>query len=220
MLLNKVHAFSHVYTQDNMADSEEKQENNDLSPPTSCSHDSDTEVVLHREVLDSCLSPDEEQGNGEKFDPGFEYWRSKSNPADLEKDSHIESIEDKCSSRRDDREKSARNESTATANSDLLDSGRNVIKEPLPKINKTLESHVDKSPEMEFRHRYFNNDRLNPHDEQTRVVHNNESLPESAESEAQSCKTDEEGPVVREEASEQRFQDEVKSKSLKFVGTG
>ena len=207
-----------LHTDNNMVDSEEKQETNDLSPPISYSHDSGTEVVLHREVLDSCLSPDEE-GNGEKFDPGFENWRWKSNPADFEKDSHIESIEDKCSSSKDEKAKSARNESTGRADSDLLDSGRNVIKEPLTKINKTLESHVDKSPEMEFRHRYCNNERLNPLDEQTRVIQNNEGLPELAEPEAQSSKKDEEGPVIREEASEQRIQDEVKSTSLKFVDT-
>ena len=84
-----------------MADDVEEQENGEFSLPSPCLHDSDTEVVLHREVLDSGLNPDGEINCGicGKIRSWFRNWSWKpsspvDNTFDLDKDSHIESIED------------------------------------------------------------------------------------------------------------------------------
>ena len=200
-----------------MADDVEEQENGEFSLPSPCLHDSDTEVVLHREVLDSGLNPDGEINveSVEKFDHGFENWSWKpsspvDNTFDLDKDSHIESIEDESTTSGD--EKSATNENLGRTDSAVFDSEGIIENEPLTKT-LVLESHVDKSPDMEFRHRYSNNDRLTPRDEETRVLlQNSDHSSEVVEHISKSYKKAEEGPSAKEEASEQRLQDGTKSK--------
>ena len=200
---------------------EEKDDNSSLPVPSS--HDSDTEIVLRREVLDnSCLSPNEESSGEsvDKFDHGLENWRWKPNSPDpvekkfdLDRDSHIESIEDKCNASRD--EKCARNEGVRRPVSAVLDSGKITENEPL---RKTLEAYVDKSPEMEFRHRYSNNDKISTREEETRVIHGSEHVSELVEPEAKSYKKADEDTSIREEASEQRIQDDHDMKSKRVQG--
>ena len=214
---------SHVHKDDNMADPVEEQGDDNFSLPAPSSRDSDTEVVLRREVLDSFLSPNEESSGElvDKFDHGLENWRWKPNsPVELEKtfyldgDSHIESIEDKCNDSRD--EKSARTSGVQRTDSAVLDSEKVTEN---GRLRKTLESHVDKSPEMEFRHRYSNNDKLSSREEEARVIHSSEHVDELVEPEAKSYKKDEEDPSIREEASEQRIQDDhdLKSKGSRIA---
>ena len=205
-----------------MADPAEEKADDKFSLPIPSSHDSDTEIVLRREVLDSCLSPNEESSGEsvDKFDHGLENWRWKPNTPDpvektfdLDRDSHIESVEDKCNANRD--EKCAGNEGVRRPDSAALDSGKITENEPL---RKTLESHVDKSPEMEFRHRYSNNDRLSSREEETRVIHGSEHVSELVEPEVKSYKKADEDPSIREEASEQRLQEDHDMKSKRVQG--
>lgn len=206
---------------ENMADPVEEKDDN-FSLPVPSSHDSGTEIVLRREVLDSCLSPNEESSGEsvDKFDHGLENWRWKPNTPDpvektfdLDRDNHIGSKKDKCSATRD--EKCARNESVRRTDSAVLDSGKITENEPL---RKTIESHVDKSPEMEFRHRYSNNDRLSSREEETRVIHGSEHVSELVEPEVKSYKKADEDSSIREEASEQRIQDDHDMKSKRVQG--
>ena len=198
-----------------MGDHVEEQENHDfsLSP---CPNDSDTEVVLRREIFDSCLNPEDDiKGESvKKFDHDFENWKWKptsleNNTFDLDKDSHIENIVDK--SNTDGNEKCVRNENLESTGSVVLDSKVIIQNEPL--YSKSLEPQVaDKSPEMEFRHRYSNSDRLSSRDEESRVVQSIDHSSEAIEPKAKSYKKVEEDPLIREEASEVKFHENVKSK--------
>ena len=201
--------------QEKMAD--QGQGSHDFSPPSPCSHGPDTEVVIRREVLDSCLNTENEiKGETvENFDSGFEKWRWEptspppvNDTFDLDKDSHIDTIEDKSTANRN--EQSARNDNRTGKNPGVLDSEGIFQNEP---VSKTLESHVNKSPGMEFRHRYANNDRMSSQEEETKVLQSNDHISELVEPKTKSYNKAEEFPsVIKEEASEQRLQDDVKSK--------
>jgi len=193
------------------------QESHDFSLPSPCSHGPDTEVVIHREVLDSCLNTENEiKGETvENFDSGFEKWRWEptspppvSDTFDLDKDSHIDTIEEKSTA--SGNEQSARNDNRRGNNPGALDSEGIFQNEP---VTKTLESHVNKSPGMQFRHRYSNNDRMSLQEEETKVLQSNDHISELVEPKTKSYNKAEEFPsVIKEEASEQRLQDDVKSK--------
>ena len=211
-----------VSKDDNMADDVEKeeQESCDFSSATLNLHSSDTEVVIRREVFDSCSNLDDEKNekSTEKInhDLESESWRWTptsfvNNSDDLDKDSHIESVVDK--STFSENEKSIKNEDLERTSSTMFNSKGFIQTET---VTKLLESQVtERSPDMEFRHRYSTNERLSARDEETRVLQSNENSSEAVEAVEPSRKSHnkvEECPVINEEASEQDLHGSVRSK--------
>lgn len=207
---------------DNMADDVEKeeQESCDFSSATLNLHGSDTEVVIRREVFDSCSNLDDEKNekSTEKSNPDLESesWRWTptsfvNNSDDLDKDSHIESVVDK--STFSENEKCIKNEDLERTSSTMFNS-KGLIQTDT--VTKLLESQVTgRSPDMEFRNRYSTNERLSARDEETRVLQSNENSSEAVEVVEPSRRSHnkvEECPVIKEEASEQDLHDGVKSK--------
>lgn len=208
---------------DNMADDveKEKQESCDFSSVTLSLHGSDTEVVIRREVFDSCSNPDGEKNekSTEKINPNLEgeSWRWTptsfvNNSDDLDKDCHIESVVDR-STFYSENEKCIKNERLERASSTMFNSKELIQTET---VTKVLESQVtERSPDMEFRHRYSANERLSTRDEETRVLQSNDNSSEAVEVVEPSRKSHskvEESPVIKEEASEQDLHDGVRSK--------
>ena len=211
-----------VSKDDNMADDVEKeeQESCDFSSATLNLHGSDTEVVIRREVFDSCsnLGDEKNEKSTEKINPDLESesWRWTptsfvNNSDDLDKDSHIESVVDK--STFSENEKCIKNEDLERTSSTMFNSKGLIQTE---NVTKLLESRVtERSPDMEFRHRYSTNERLNKRDEETRVLQSNDNSSEAVEVVEPSRKSHnkvEESPVIKEEASEQDLHDGVRSK--------
>ena len=211
-----------VSKDDNMADDVEKeeQESCDFSSATLNLHSSDTEVVIRREVFDSCSNLDDEKNekSTEKInhDLESESWRWTptsfvNNSDDLDKDSHIESVVDK--STFSENEKCVKNEDLERTSSTMLNSKGLIQTE---NVTKLLESRVtERSPDMEFRHRYSTNERLSKRDEETKVLQSNDNSSEAVEVVEPSRKSHnkvEESPVIKEEASEQDLHDGVRSK--------
>ena len=211
-----------VSKDDNMADDVEKeeQESCDFSSATLNLHSSDTEVVIRREVFDSCSNLDDEKNekSTEKINPDLESesWRwtptsFANNSDDLEKDSHIESVVDK--STFSENEKCIKNEDLERTSSTMFNSEGLIQTET---VTKLLESQVtERSPDMEFRHRYSTNERLSARDQETRVLQSNDNSSEDVEVVEPSRKSHnkvEESPVLKEEASEQDLHDGVRSK--------
>ena len=211
-----------VSKDDNMADDveKEKQESCDFSSVTLNLHGSDTEVVIHREVFDSCSNLDDEKNekSTEKINPDLESesWRWTptsfvNNSDDLDKDSHIESVVDK--STFSENEKCIKNEDLERTSSTMFNSKGLIQTET---VTKLLESQVtERSPDMEFRHRYSTNERLSARDEETRVLQSNDNSSGAVEVVEPSRKSHskvEESPVIKEEASEQDLHDGVRSK--------
>ena len=211
-----------VSKDDNMADDveKEKQESCDFSSATLNLRGSDTEVVIRREVFDSCSNLDDEKNekSTEKINPDLESesWRWTptsfvNNSDDLDKDSHIESVVDK--STFSENEKCTKNEDLERTSSTMFNSKGLIQTET---VTKLLESQVtERSPDMEFRHRYSTNERLSARDEETRVLQSNENSSEAVEVVEPSRKSHnkvEECPVINEEASEQDLHDSVRSK--------
>ena len=204
---------------DNMADDVEKenQESCDFSSATLNLHGSDTEFVIRREVFDSCSNLDDEKST-EKINPDLESeswrWTPRSfvkNSDDLDKDSHIESVVDKSTFR--ENEKCIKSEDLERTSSSMFSSKGLIQTET---VTKLLELQVsERSPDMEFRHRYSTNERLSARDEETRVLQSNENSSEAVEVVEPSRKSHnkvEESPVIKEEASEQDLHDGVRSK--------
>ena len=211
-----------VSKDDNMADDVEKeeQESCDFSSATLNLHGSDTEVVIRREVFDSCSNLDDEKNekSTEKSNPDLESesWRWTptsfvNNSDDLDKDSHIESVVDK--STFSENEKCTKNEDLERTSSTMFNSKGLIQTET---VTKLLESQVtERSPDMEFRHRYSTNERLSARDQETRVLQSNENSSEDVKVVEPSRKSHnkvEENPVIKEEASEQDLHDGVRSK--------
>ena len=211
-----------VSKDDNMADDVEKeeQESCDFSSATLNLHGSDTEVVIFREVFDSCSNPDDEKNEKctEKINHDLEgeSWRWTptsfvNNSDDLDKDSHIESVVDK--STFSENEKCTKNEDLERTSSTMFNSKGLIQTET---VTKLLESQVtERSPDMEFRHRYSTNERLSARDQETRVLQSNENSSEDVKVVEPSRKSHnkvEENPVIKEEASEQDLHDGVRSK--------
>lgn len=211
-----------VSKDDNMADDveKEKQESCDFSSATLNLHGSDTEVVIRREVFDSCSNLDDEKNekSTEKINPDLESesWRWTptsfvNNSDDLDKDSHIESVVDK--STFSENEKCTKNEDLERTSSTMFNSKGLIQTET---VTKLLKSQVtERSPDMEFRHRYSTNERLSARDQETRVLQSNDNFSEDVEVVEPSRKSHnkvEENPVIKEEASEQDLHDGVRSK--------
>ena len=211
-----------VSKDDNMADDveKEKQESCDFSSATLNLRGSDTEVVIRREVFDSCSNLDDEKNekSTEKINPDLESesWRWTptsfvNNSDDLDKDSHIESVVDK--STFSENEKCTKNEDLERTSSTMFNSKGLIQTET---VTKLLESQVtERSPDMEFRHRYSTNERLSARDQETRVLQSNENSSEDVKVVEPSRKSHnkvEENPVIKEEASEQDLHDGVRSK--------
>ena len=211
-----------VSKDDNMADDveKEKQESCDFSSATLNLRGSDTEVVIRREVFDSCSNLDDEKNekSTEKINPDLESesWRWTptsfvNNSDDLGKDSHIESVVDK--STFSENEKCTKNEDLERTSSTMFNSKGLIQTET---VTKLLESQVtERSPDMEFRHRYSTNERLSARDQETRVLQSNENSSEDVKVVEPSRKSHnkvEENPVIKEEASEQDLHDGVRSK--------
>lgn len=211
-----------VSKDDNMADDveKEKQESCDFSSATLNLRGSDTEVVIRREVFDSCSNLDDEKNekSTEKINPDLESesWRWTptsfvNNSDDLDKDSHIESVVDK--STFSENEKCTKNEDLERTSSTMFNSKGLIQTET---VTKLLESQVtERSPDMEFRHRYSANERLSARDQETRVLQSNDNSSEDVEVVEPSRKSHnkvEENPVIKEEASEQDLHDGVRSK--------
>lgn len=198
----------------------EKQESCDFSSATLNLRGSDTEVVIRREVFDSCSNLDDEKNekSTEKINPDLESesWRWTptsfvNNSDDLGKDSHIESVVDK--STFSENEKCTKNEDLERTSSTMFNSKGLIQTET---VTKLLESQVtERSPDMEFRHRYSTNERLSARDQETRVLQSNENSSEDVKVVEPSRKSHnkvEENPVIKEEASEQDLHDGVRSK--------
>ena len=211
-----------VSKDDNMADDveKEKQESCDFSSATLNLRGSDTEVVIRREVFDSCSNLDDEKNekSTEKINPDLESesWRWTptsfvNNSDDLDKDSHIESVVDK--STFSENEKCIKNEDLERTSSTMFNSKGLIQTET---VTKLLESQVtERSPDMEFRHRYSTNERLSARDQETRVLQSNENSSEDVKVVEPSRKSHnkvEENPVIKEEGSEQDLHDGVRSK--------
>ena len=211
-----------VSKDDNMADDveKEKQESCDFSSATLNLRGSDTEVVIRREVFDSCSNLDDEKNekSTEKINPDLESesWRWTptsfvNNSDDLDKDSHIESVVDK--STFSENEKCTKNEDLERTSSTMFNSKGLIQTET---VTKLLESQVtERSPDMEFRHRYSTNERLSARDQETRVLQSNENSSEDVKVVEPSRKSHnkvEENPVIKEEGSEQDLHDGVRSK--------
>ena len=213
-----------VSKDDNMADDVEKeeQESCDFSSATLNLHGSDTEVVIRREVFDSCFNPDDEinEKSTEKIthDLESESWRWTptsfvNNSDDLDKDSHNECVVDK--STFSENEKCIKNEDLErTSSATGMFNSKGLIQTET--VTKLLESQVtERSPDMEFRHRYSTNERLSARDEETRVLQSNDNSSEAVEVVEPSRKSHnkvEESPVIKEEASEQDLHDGARSK--------
>ena len=198
----------------------EEQESCDFSSATLNLHGSDTEVVIRREVFDSCFNLDDEKNekSTEKInhDLESESWRWTptsfvNNSDDLDKDSHIESVVDK--STFSENEKCTKNEDLERTSSTMFNSKGLIQTET---VTKLLESQVtERSPDMEFRHRYSTNERLSARDQETRVLQSNENSSEDVKVVEPSRKSHnkvEENPVIKEEGSEQDLHDGVRSK--------
>ena len=201
----------------------EEQESCDFSSTTLSLHGSDTEVVIRREVFDSCFNLDDEKNekSTEKInhDLESESWRWTpltptsfvNNSDDLDKDSHIESVVAK--STFSENEKCTKNEDLERTSSTMFNSKGLIQTET---VTKLLESQVtERSPDMEFRHRYSTNERLSARDEETRVLQSNDNSSEAVEVVEPSRKSHskvEESPVIKEEVSEQDLHDGVRSK--------
>ena len=212
----KVYAFYNIYNKDNMADHVEEQENYDFSDPTASSKDSDTEFVIYREVLDASSTPDDEMNAdlAEKFDQGFENW----NTFDVEGDSHIESVELEDGATIGENTKSVKHENMERADTAVMSDYEEIA--PKGARLKPLELHSDKSPEIEFRHRYLQqqqqqqqHERLTPRDEESKPLQSNNQSSKTMEPKTKSYNKDAEFPSITEADSEEKLHDGVTSKS-------
>lgn len=190
----------------------EEEENYEFSVPTASPKDSDTEVVIRREVLDTFSAPDDEINAKlvENFDQGFENWP---NTFDVDSESHIESVKDKAFIVGS--EKSVRNEDIG-----------NVDYEGITQYEtRTKPSEIlsEKSPEVEFRHRCLQQqpqpqqqqqERLSSRNEETRLPQSNNQSSKSMEEKSKFNKNDGEVPSIKKTASEEKLDDGFTSKSV------
>ncbi len=194
-----------------MADRVEEQEKYDFSVPTASPKDSDTEVVIRREVLDTFSAPDDEINAklAENFDQGFENWPKT---FDVDSESHIESVKGKAFIVGS--EKSVRNEDIGKADCEGINQYETRT--------KTAEIHSEKSPEVEFRHRclqqqqqqhHQQQERLSSRNEETRLPQSNNQSSKSMEEKSKFNKKDSEVSSIKKTASEEKLDDGFTSKS-------
>lgn len=194
----------------NMADGTEKRENYNF-PVSEPSLDSDPEVVIRREVLDTFSTPGDEINAklAEDFDHGFKNW---TNTFDEDRESHIETVAEKASI--GGNERFARQENAGTADHERVTQDETRT--------KSLEKDSVKSPEVEFRHRYLQQqqwqqqqeqqERLSSQNEDTRMSQSNNQSSKSMEEELKINKK-QEVPSIKETSSEDKLHDGFTSKS-------
>ena len=190
----------------NMADGIEKRENYEFSVAEASLKDSDPEVVIRREVFDTFSTPGEEIDAklAEDFDHGFKNW---TNTFGENRESHIESVEEEATIGGSDKFVSQENTGTA-------DHERNTQYETRKML---LEKDSEKSPEVEFRHRYLKQqqeqqERLSSQNEETRIPQSNNRSSKSME-ETLKINKKQEAPPIKEPAPDDKLHDGVTSKS-------
>lgn len=194
-----------------MADHVEEQENYNFSVPETSLKDSDTEVVIRREVLDTFSTPGDELNAKltENFDHGFKNW---TNTFDVDRESHIESVEEKVTI--DGNEVFVRQDNTGAADYERITQYETRT--------KLLEKDSDKSPQVEFRHRYLQQqqsqqqqeeqERLSSRSEETRVSQSSNQSSKSMEEKSKIGKK-QEVPSIKETASDDKLCNGFTSKS-------
>lgn len=199
---NKVHASCNIYNKkNNMADGIEEKENYNFSVSEASLKDSDTEVVISREVLDTFSAPDDE------INPILENW---TNTFGEDRESHIETVAENASI--GGNERLVRQENTGTADYERITQNETRT--------KLLEKDSVKSPEVEFRHRYSQQQQLHQQQEQqetskiegTKISQSNNRSPKSVEEKVKINKK-QEVPSIKETASEDKLHDSFTSKS-------
>lgn len=199
---NKVHASCNIYNKkNNMADGIEEKENYNFSVSEASLKDSDTEVVISREVLDTFSAPDDE------INPILENW---TNTFGEDRESHIETVAENASI--GGNERLVRQENTGTADYERITQYETRT--------KLLEKDSVKSPEVEFRHRYSQQQQLHQQQEQqetskiegTKISQSNNRSPKSVEEKVKINKK-QEVPSIKETASEDKLHDSFTSKS-------
>lgn len=194
-----------------MADGIEEKDNYNFSVSEASLKDSDTEVVISREVLDTFSAPDDEINAklAEDFDHdhGFKNW---TNTFGEDRESHIETVAENASI--GGNERLVRQENTGTADYERITQNETRT--------KLLEKDSVKSPEVEFRHRYSQQQQLHQQQEQqetskiegTKISQSNNRSPESVEEKVKINKK-QEVPSIKETASEDKLHDSFTSKS-------
>ena len=202
--------FAIFTIKDNMADDVEERENYEFSFPTASSKDSETEVVIRREILDTFSAPEDEINAklAENFHQGFENW---ANTFDVDRESHIESVKEKAVIVGS--EKSVRNENTGNADYEKIAQYESRTKAP--------EIHGEKSPEVEFRHRCLQQQQqqqqeklLSSRNEEAIVPQSNNKSFKSMEEKSKLNKNDGEVPSIKKTACEEKLDDGFTSESV------
>lgn len=190
---------------------------NDFTSAIPCGSDLETEIVIRREFIDTRFSPQEEskERSMEKLKMGFENELKKLdiNTDDLDKD---EPVEDKHNFTRE--KECDINEIVGRMDfTDFDSTPSGTFKND--RLPKTFNTHVDKSPAMEFRCRLSNGEKSISQGDETGVLQTSDHLLEmnSVDREEKSYKKDDEGPVIKEEASEQRLYGGTGVKKLSFL---
>ncbi|XP_020624525.1 transmembrane anterior posterior transformation protein 1 homolog isoform X2 [Orbicella faveolata] len=199
----------------NMADVTEERENYNFPVPEA-SLDSDPEVVIRREVLDTFSTPGDEINAklAEDFDHGLKNW---TNTFDEDRESHVETVEEKASI--GGNERFARQENAGTADHERVTQDETRT--------KSLEKDSVKSPEVEFRHRYLQQqqwqqqqeqqERLSSQNEDTRMSQSNNQSSKSMEEKLKINKK-QEVPSIKETSSEDKLHDGfTKLSFMKYV---
>ena len=196
-----------------MADGIEEKENYNFSVSEASLKDSDTEVVIRREVLDTFSAPDDEINAklAEDFDHGFKNWTSTFGQ---DRESHIETVEENTSI--GGHERLVRQENTGTADCERITQYETRT--------KLLEKDSVKSPQVEFRHRYLQQQQLQQQQEEQEssknedakmLQSNNRSLKSMEEKVKINRK--QEDPSIKQTASEDKLHDGFTSKSAIFI---
>lgn len=193
-----------------MADGIEERENYEFCVAEASLKDSDPEVVIRREVFDTFSTPGDEIDAklAEDFEHGFKNW---TNTLGEDRESHIESVVEEATIGR-------RDKFVGQANTGTADHERNTQYETRKKL---LGKDSEKSPEVEFRHRYLKQqqlqqqeqqERLTSQNEETRIPQSNNRSPKSME-ETLKINKKQEAPPIKETAPDDKFHDGLKSKS-------
>ncbi|XP_074614095.1 transmembrane anterior posterior transformation protein 1 homolog [Acropora palmata] len=188
----------------------EEEQIKDFALPNSYSCDVDEEVVICRDVVATYLNPKVEESAENSSEIEF---NNLDNNDDLNKYGHIEPIqlEDRCSFARD--QESVRNEILERIDSDEL---HHTCSDPFQneRLSDILNSRIGKSPEMEFRHRNTNVEKLISGDGDTGSLQTSEHLSELVQGEEKAEENNTDGPQRKEEGSEQRFPGGMKNLSF------
>ncbi|KAK2572456.1 Transmembrane anterior posterior transformation protein 1-like protein [Acropora cervicornis] len=173
----------------------EEEQIKDFALPNSYSCDVDEEVVICRDVVATYLNPKVEESAENSSEIEF---NNLDNNDDLNKYGYIEPIqlEDRCSFARD--QESVRNEILERIDSDEL---HHTCSDPFQneRLSDILNSRIGKSPEMEFRHRNTNVEKLISGDGDTGSLQTSEHLSELVQGEEKAEENNTDGPQRKEE---------------------